>query len=305
MTTEAAARTRLRQSLRREWRFTWRYAYNLPAVIEYRRTHPVLTPGAARMAEDLVAHGVAVGSVDDIMPTDTELFDRVGQAACDLLHDRAVAEEARKKNGGTTTTKSYVLELLGRNPTFDPESPIIQLAMHEQLRGLIEQYVHMHLRLHDLNVWLNLPSGDAPQLSQRWHRDEPDDRHILKAFIYLRDVPDGAGPLAYVRGSHREAVRKAQLPATWDGYGHRVEDDVIEQNFGAEQVISIPGPAGTIVVTDTRGYHRGGWAVDQERLVMMALYASRTSRKRRLIRPGPGIDPAEWSGEVAFLDHPD
>ena len=304
MTTEAAARTRLRQSLRREWRFTWRYAYNLPAVIEYRRTHPVLTPGAARMAEDLVAHGVAVGSVDDLMPTDTELFDRVGQAACDLLHDRAVAEEARKKNGGTTTTKSYVLELLGRNPTFDPESPIVQLAMHEQLRGLIEQYVHMHLRLHDMNVWLNLPSGEAPQLSQRWHRDEPDDRHILKAFIYLRDVNVGSGPLAYVRGSHRAAGRKTHLPATWDGYGFRVEDDDIVDHFGADHVLSIPGRAGTIVVCDTRGYHRGGWAVDEERLVMMALYASLTSRKRRLIRPGPGVDPAEWSGEVAFAGHP-
>ena len=37
---------------------------------------------------------------------------------------------------------------------------------------------------------------------------------------------------------------------------------------------------------------------------MMALYASLTSRKRRLIRPGPGVDPAAWSGEVAFVGHP-
>ena len=176
--------------------------------------------------------------------------------------------------------------------------------MHAQLRGLIEQYVHMHLRLHDFNVWLNLPSGEERQLSQRWHRDEPDDRHILKAFIYLRDVPDGAGPLAYVRGSHREAVRKAQLPATWDGYGFRVEDDVIEQRLRRRADDLDPRSGGHHRGHRHHGYHRGGWAVDQERLVMMALYASRTSRKRRLIRPGPGIDPAEWSGEVAFLDTP-
>ena len=258
------------------------------------------------MAADLSAHGVAVGSVDELMPTDTELFDRAGQAACELLQERSVAEALSRARAATTTaTKSYVLELLGRNPTFDPESPIVQLAMHAQLRGLIEQYVHMHLRLHDFNVWLNLPSGGERQLSQRWHRDEPDDRHILKAFIYLRDVPAGAGPLAYVRArTGRPSARPSSPPpGTGTATGSRTTSS--SRPSAPSSSLSIPGPAGTIVVTDTRGYHRGGWAVDQERLVMMALYASRTSRKRRLIRPGPGIDAAGWSGEVAFVDHPD
>jgi hypothetical protein len=307
---DAAARSRLRHSLRREWHLTWRYAYNLPAVVHFRRSQVELTAGAARMADDLRADGVAVGSVWDVMPDGVELFERASKEACALIHDhgdllasRAHASAvATAPSKPTSATKSFVVELLGRHPHFDPESPIVQLALHPQLRGLIEDYVRMHLRLHDLNVWLNLPSTEAPQLSQRWHRDEPDDRHILKAFIYMRDVPEGAGPLSYVRGSHRAAGRRAQLPATWDGYGFRVSDDDIEQHFGADQVLTVPGEAGTVVVTDTRGYHRGGWAVDQERLVLMSLYASRTSRKRRLIVPGPGVDTHEWSHEVAFAD---
>jgi hypothetical protein len=245
------------------------------------------------------------------MPDGLELFERASKEACALIHDHgdvlaarthasAVATAAPSK--ATSATKSFVVELLGRHPRFDPESPIVQLAFHPQLRALIQDYVRMHLRLHDLNIWLNLPSTEAPQLSQRWHRDEPDDRHILKAFVYLRDVPQGAGPLSYVRGSHRDAGRRAQLPSTWDGYGFRVSDEDVEQHFGADRVLTVPGDAGTIVVTDTRGYHRGGWAVDQERLVLMSLFASRTSRKRRLIVPAEGVDTHEWSREVAFAD---
>ena len=295
MTTEAAARTRLRQSLRREWRFTWRYAYNLPAVIEYHRTRPELTPGAARMAEDLVAHGVAVGSVDDLMPTDTELFDRAGQAARDLL-----ARPSGRRGGSQEERRHDDDQVLraraaGSEPhASTPTSPIVQMAMHEQLRGLLEQYVHMHLRLHDLNVWLNLPSGEAPQLSQRWHRDEPDDRHILKAFIYLRDVTEGSGPLAYVRGSHRAAGRKAHLPATWDGYGFRVEDDDDRGPLRRR-----PGALGPRAGRHHRrprhprlpprglGGRRGA-ARDDGARTRAAPPAS-----ARLIRPGPGVDPDE------------
>jgi len=308
---QAAARARLRHTLSREWRVTWRYAYNLPAVRTFRRDQVELTEGAARMARDLQADGVAVGSVRDLLPVGDDLFERAGREACQLLHGHGDLLDRRSRSSNvatalpakpTSATKSFVVELLGRHPHFDPESPIVQLALHEQLRGLIHQYVRMHLRLYDLNVWLNLPSGEEPQLSQRWHRDEPDDRHILKAFVYLRDVPQGAGPLSYVRGSHRAAGRRAQLPSTWDGYGFRVSEEDIEAHFGADSVVTVPGEAGTVVVTDTRGYHRGGWAVDDERLVMMALYASRTSRKRRLIVPAAGVDTHEWSHEVAFAD---
>jgi hypothetical protein len=306
----AGRRAPLRHSLRREWQLTWRYAYNLPGVVDFRRSQVQLTEGAARMARDLQADGVAVGSVHDLLAED--LFERASAHASDLVHGHGDLLERRATVSTavatappakpTSATKSFVVELLGRHPHFDPESPIVQLALHEQLRGLIHQYVRMHLRLHDLNVWLNLPSGEAPQLSQRWHRDEPDDRHILKAFVYLRDVPPGAGPLSYVRGSHRAAGRRAQLPSTWDGYGLRVSDEDIEAHFGADNVVTVPGRAGTVVVTDTRGYHRGGWAVEDERLVMMALYASRVSRKRRLIVPAAGVDRHEWSHEVAFAD---
>ena len=300
----------MKHALKREWHLTWRYAFHLPAVVHFRRRPTELTAGAARMAADLAADGVAVGTVEDLMPDGAELFERACGTAEDLVHDRAELIAERILTPAMTGTavkptsasKSFVVELLGRHPQFDPDSPLIELALHDQIRGLIDSYVRMHLRLHDMNVWLNLPSGVEPQLSQRWHRDEPDDRHILKAFVYLRDVPEGAGPIAYVRGSHSTAGRRAHLPSTWDGYGFRVSEEDIAAHFGADRIVSVPGRAGTVVVTDTRGYHRGGWAVDGERLVLMALYASRTSRKRRLIVPGPGVDVGSWRSEVAFAE---
>ena len=272
LTTEAAARTRLRQSLRREWQLhvalrvqpagRRRLPPHPPRADPGRRPHgrgprrPRRRRGIGRRPHADRHRAVRPGGTGRLRPAARPRGRRGGP------------QEERRHDDRPSPTS---LELLGRNPTFDPESPIVQLAMHEQLRGLIEQYVHMHLRLHDINVWLNLPSGEAPQLSQRWHRDEPDDRHILKAFIYLRDVTVGLGsagvragvaPGGRTQGPPARHLGRLRLPRR--GRRHRGP-------LRADHVLSIPGRAGTIVVCDTRGYHRGGWAVDEERLVMMAL----------------------------------
>ena len=46
--------------------------------------------------------------------------------------------------------------------------------------------------------------------SQLWHRDPANDEHLLKVFVYLTDVDEGAGPFMYAAGTHPEGDVKQQ-----------------------------------------------------------------------------------------------
>ena len=159
----------------------------------------------------------------------------------------------------------------------------------------------MRLRVYDYNAWLNLASpGDATQ-SQKWHRDLPEDHDIVKVFLYVRDVPEGAGPLSYVAGTHTAEGRRLRLPETWDGIGFRVNDTDVDRALAGARVVTAPGPAGTVVFADTRGLHRGGWARDTDRLVALGLYASRSCNRPGSLVPARGDERAALARDFAVL----
>lgn len=248
----------------------------------YRRQPRTLSPVAERVAADLVRTGVATTSVSELMPDDSL-----------WLALRSRAERLRSRDDLVVDpAKPFLTELMGSSPAVAPDDPLLALALHPQIRGVAEAYCGMHLRVQDLNIWVNTPVEGSPTQSQRWHRDLPEDFAIVKCFVYLSDVPDGAGPLQYAAGSNTAAGRKTRLRAEFDGIGHRISDEEVAAAFG-DGVVIARGPAGTLVFADTRGVHRGGFASTQERVVAQITYASRASSRPRNLRPAPGTTAAE------------
>lgn len=88
---------------------------------------------------------------------------------------------------------------------------------------------------------------------------DPDPYHLADdaflAVAYLTEVRDvGDGPFAYLHGSHTESAPKRRLGSLIDrlfdvGTGEAAFHD---ESDGTAH----PGPAGTLVVADGRGYHR-------------------------------------------------
>ena len=109
------------------------------------------------------------------------------------------------------------------------------LRVRTLARGVAEAYTRMELRLRDLNAWINVPTKGDAFSSQRWHRDLPEDHDIVKVFLYVRDVPEGAGPLSYVTGSHTTAGRRVELPTTFDGIGYRIDSFFLSDHTGRLQ----------------------------------------------------------------------
>lgn len=270
-------------AVRCESRLVSRYVFNRRAVREYEQNETVLQPTAVTVAQELAGSGV-------VLTTASEL---VGEDEFRTIVD--YSESLRSAGSAQPdAAKPYLTELLGDSPEIDPSNPLLRFALNPQIRGVAESYSAMKLKVQDVNIWVNQPQGaGVARQSQRWHRDLPEDYDIVKCFVYLRDVPNGAGPLEYVKCSNTTSGRKLRFDTEFDGVGYRLDDEAVAHAFSAEDIVRASGPAGTVVFADTRGIHRGGLATEAERVVLQITYASDACFRPRNLRAAPGVNAAD------------
>lgn len=276
------ARRALR-AVRTENRSVSRYVFNAAPVWKYRRAATPLDGEMQRVARELRTTGVAMTSVESLLGS--------GEALAEL--QEYVARARAERSAQRDPLKPYLIELFGSRPVIAADDPLFAFALRPQVRGVAEAYAQMKLRVQDMNVWINLPTGEAPTQSQRWHRDLPDDFEIIKCFVYLSDVTPGAGPLQYIRTTNTVEGRRQWFKSEFDGVGFRVADEDIAATYAPEEIVVAEGSAGTIVFADTRGLHRGGFAFDSERVVMQITYSSNASIRPRNLQAAAGVKRSE------------
>lgn len=91
----------------------------------------------------------------------------------------------------------------------------------------------------------------------------------FKAFLYLEDVDMGNGPFTYIRGTHRSHVRRIgkQLQGNENGSPTSFHENDVASLLGKE--VKLTAPAGTLILTDVRGLHRGSPQIDRSRSVLV------------------------------------
>jgi Phytanoyl-CoA dioxygenase (PhyH) len=170
----------------------------------------------------------------------------------------------------------------GSKPAFAIGSPWLRIAASDLLLDVVNSYREWSTRLFYLDNWFTVPYPGAGErvASQQWHRD-PEDEHILKVFVYFSDVDEEAGPFEYVRGSSAGG-RYGDLWAWCDGHRYPPADE-LEGAVAPEDRLTVTGPAGTIILCDTGGFHRGGFARTKPRILSISTYrrAGRKKGKRR------------------------
>src|SRR5262249_12417687 len=181
----------------------------------------------------------------------SSLFEELETAVWNYEAALAKEIEATRANAPLQDrAKSYVLALLGPVPTLDPSDILVRFALQPEVLAIANSYFNMLTKLRSYNVWHNFPTHAPPRESQRWHRD-PEDRCVLKMFVYLTDVDEGAGPLSYVPGTHSLGTVKtaAQSEIFREGrsYVHRSNDTQINEVVPKNQWITAVGPKGTVV----------------------------------------------------------
>nr|MBA3442989.1 hypothetical protein [Pyrinomonadaceae bacterium] len=171
--------------------------------------------------------------------------------------------------------KTFIFPLLGERPTLDPSDVYVRFALQKPIPRIANAYFGMYTRLRFYNVWHTFTTQDEASASQFWHRDRDDLHHVLKIFVYLSDVDDGAGPFTYAAGTHfKKKLPREPAYFLEDGYVMRSDDAQLAEVVPPERWMKCTGPKGTIIFADTRGYHKGGLARERDRLMYTCMFTS-------------------------------
>ena len=79
----------------------------------------------------------------------------------------------------------------------------------------------------------------------------------FKTFLYLDDVDEGKGPFTYIPGSHRAHLRRLRKQLRGGGEGSPTSFHSDEIEGALKREVKITGAAGTLILADVGGLHRG------------------------------------------------
>jgi hypothetical protein len=258
--------------------FFWRLIMNGRNSFRYMFNKPKLNEAQQKILQTLRRDGIAVFRFEDLYGSD-ELF----KDLCAFYdgyqesHKEILIEE-RKNAGLPGAKKSFIHTLREEYTSLDYNNPMVKIGLHKNLGDIASEYYGMKAEFRYFDLWHTFVSKGEPMRSQNWHRD-PEDYLLFKAFIYLNDVDESAGPFIYAKGSHALG-QYTEDPEWYQEDGHKANrsgDDAVASVIPKDKWFTATGTKGTMIIADTRGVHRGGYASEKERIVYNCMYVSPSS----------------------------
>ena len=212
-------------------------------------------------------------------PADWERLDAAGQSFIESTEEGLAREAAGEASELRRTSKDFVVRKNAYGAVLGLDDPWLALALSPRLLDVANTYLGLWSKLEYLDLWYTRPAdADAERrASQKWHRDY-NDRHLLKAFIYLSDVDEEAGPFEYVPRSAAGSELSGLWPWRPLGDTYPPQDELVER-IPEEGVQTFTGPKGTMIFCNTSGFHRGGFATGKPRILATFTYSSPASLK--------------------------
>jgi hypothetical protein len=137
---------------------------------------------------------------------------------------------------------------------------VLELANHPGMLALAGGYLGYTPVITLMGLRWSFPAEDADADVQHFHRDvEPGS---VKLLVYLTDVDEAAGPHRYVPRSHLD-----RMPLRMQRY----PDHEVARRHGGS--VSITGPAGTALMIDNKGIHKGAPPLARARLLLVIQYS--------------------------------
>jgi hypothetical protein len=237
-----------------------------------------LDPAARSTVRQLAEKGIVIGNVADFLSDSGLAAFREGEEAIRAEVASEKVQNALTKGRNSGQHKDYLIQIVNFNDPIDAGHPLLRLALDERLLNSVAAYMGMWSQLHAIGSWLNFPVDQDAKASQLWHRD-PEDLKTVKVFIYLDDVGPKQGPFSFIGGSHPLGADCERRPE--HQHPRRVLDHEMVKTFPEGRWTRCTGPAGTMIMADTVGYHRGGQVQEGHRLLITFTYTSGTPQETR------------------------
>ena len=255
------------------------FLYNTPSRRLFRSHRPALSQAQQKVAGDLAARGIGLVHFNDLFG-EPDLWNELKRSMAAFVNSEMVAEGVRQHRADTSkgkeAYKGYLVRAYYENAILTLDNPWLRLGLDERIINIANAYLGLWTKLNYADVWYTIPSGDErpATFSQKWHRD-PEDKRMVKVFLYFSDVDESAGPLQYVPGSSRSrGVYRHVWPNRFERYPPEQE---FEARFPPSQQFTCTGAAGTFVFCDTSGFHRGGYATGRPRIMAAWTYVTPAS----------------------------
>jgi hypothetical protein len=253
--------------------FLWRFLANgtrTASALLTRRAHSE----TVAIERDLKSQGIVVGpSVQFLTTQGQKSIEEAGEQVLQASRSEDVHDVIAKRASGSGK-KEFLVDLVSYPEGMSPCDPLLHVALDHKLLQVVSAYFGMWPCLYSVGAWLNYPTDAPLQLSQLWHRD-PEDLKVIKVFIYLTDVYRECGPFTYIPRTH--PFGSANAAAQKLEHKKRVADHVMARIFPTESWRICTGQAGTMILADTVGYHRGGKPMPgHQRILITFTYTSGT-----------------------------
>jgi hypothetical protein len=184
----------------------------------------------------------------------------------------AGGEDVRVREG-----KEFVARLHSYGVDVGLDDPWFRAATSRRMLDVANAYLRMWSKLEYLDVWYSVPQPPSAERksSQRWHRDY-NDKHLLKAFLYLVDVDTEMGPFQYIPGSQPGGPYADAWGWQPLGQNYPTEEE-LEQRIPSSAAHAFVAPKGTLILCNTAGFHRGGFSTTEPRILATVTYSSPAS----------------------------
>ena len=226
---------------------------------------------SAEIAEELRRQGIASRLSGEVFEADPSLFRTASDRAHRLWTEarQTFAERGSAGESGAYGKKDYKASLV--SSTLPLEDPFVRLALHPRLLDAANRYLGMWSSLRSIELWWDRPTAGPAKDTQLWHKDG-DDLLNVKAFIYFNDVDEQTGPFCFIPQTH-PLGRRSRLTAACV-HERRSTDEQMERVLPRVEWRICIAPAGTVILCDTGGYHKGLKPSHKERLLLMMQYTS-------------------------------
>jgi hypothetical protein len=268
-----------RRGVRATYELHDRLGANRSSRRRFAASRPGLDETQARIVEQLRAEGFASLPFSELVP-EPATWERLDEDGRRFVEETEAGLEAEARGGESAlrrTSKDFVVRRNAYGDTLRLDDPWVALALSPRLLDLANTYLGLWSKLEYVDLWYTKPADAEAerQASQRWHRDY-NDRHLLKAFVYLTDVDEEAGPFEYVPRS----APGGELGDLWPwrplGENYPPQEELAGKLAG-RPVETFTGPKGTMIFCNTSGFHRGGFATAKPRVLATFTYSSPAS----------------------------
>ena len=265
-----------RRGIRATYTLHDRVLSNRSSRRHFTGARPELDEVQQRVVTDLDADGYSLLTFEGLFPEGDAWRDIEAQSS-QFVAETEAALAGDREGLRVRAGKEFVVRLHSYGVELGLGDPWFRACASRRMLDLANTYLGLWSKLEYVDMWYSVPQPEeaARIASQRWHRDF-NDKHLLKAFLYLVDVDEGVGPFQYVPGSAPGGRYGDAWPWRPLGDNYPPEDD-LESRIPGEVVKTFTGPKGTLLFCNTAGFHRGGFATTAPRVLATATYSSPAS----------------------------